>query len=152
MTMQQVHIERLRTLYSILPGIPDARVKLHRWGFVPASTLDVTACAAGWACLHPELRAQGLIFYTKPEGKGRKSETEGQGMVPKHGDQTGWYAITSFFGIDFDSAWWIFGGGSMGHGAAAKRRVMSRIRRRLEKEGAITPERSAELALQEEKL
>jgi hypothetical protein len=68
--------ERLRTLYSIMQGIPEEKVDLKEWrndqdsqepsysGF--ATACESVACAVGWATVYPPFKEAGLLFDGEP--------------------------------------------------------------------------------------
>lgn len=66
-------MERLRTLYSILTGVPNKKLRLNSFvdmsgvygWFAPTAEMvnhqcGSSACALGWAALYPEFQALGL--------------------------------------------------------------------------------------------
>lgn len=149
------HVERLRTLYSILPGIPEASFDITTWGrgLFEESECGTAACALGWAAVHPEFNACGLEL-----------DRDACGTAPKHAGFLGYSAGEKFFGITIQESEFLFSycGGwhpyKMGSRYIActslpfRERpieVMSRIREVLLHHGAITLERNDELAGQE---
>lgn len=153
-------IERIRTLYAVLAGIPNKHMRLSMWinvehpyaGTPTARKLvhncGSTACALGWATLYPEFQKLGLRANIDER--------------PMFGDHGGYVAAQEFFCLSEDEAHVLFGAkvGSLGsftlrralyEGAdgfcwSDKRIALHRLRRWLELTDAITPERSAELA------
>ena len=163
---EAVHIERLRTLYAMIAGIPEERIELETWRSRavkpndPDWSKEVTnkdllsqdcgtlACAVGWACAHPEFQKQCLGW---------------DGGSPIYRRRFGWEAVESFFGIHYGLAKFLFSVenipySDVGTRAAvfkeyplvkrgdAKRTLLMRIRTHLLHVGAITPERNRELA------
>lgn len=168
--MGAVHIERLRTLYAMIAGIPKERIELETWRsrlvkpYDPDWSKEVTnkdllsqdcgtlACAVGWACAHPEFQKQGLRWDVSPVYRCVDGEC-----------RFGWDAVESFFGIHYSLAKFLFSVenipySDVGTRAAlyneyppvkrgdAKRTLLKRIRTHLLHIGAITPERNRELA------
>lgn len=160
-------IERIRTLYAVLAGIPKEYTDLHTWAAVPLQELaptantivhncGSTACALGWAALYPEFQEQGLY----PEND--------VGRTPAFGAALGFNAAQGFFCLSSAEACVLFGTryaaytdspmkaacyeglpdmGSKEFDALSDKRIaLHRLRRWLELTDAITPERSAELA------
>jgi len=87
-----VAIERLRTLYSIIAGIPEPRLDLERWindgveDFKTAATdCGTIACGVGWACLYPKFNREGL----------RVSPSD----TPTFNGLLGWPAVEKFFDL-----------------------------------------------------
>ena len=146
-------VERLRTLYAVLFGVPAEKVDLSSWreGTYPypgESTMDksltdpgcgTTGCAVGWACAYPPFQDQGLCWY---------------GNLPRYRDEENsfmhWQAVEQFFGLSPKQAYRMFSGSALG--VNAKKLVLRRIRKYLLNKRAITPKRSAELAFQEQAL
>lgn len=174
--MKAIHIERLRALYAMIAGIPEERIELETWrsrAFKPNDpdwSKEVTnkdllsqdcgtlACAVGWACAHPEFQKQGLSWYGGSPTYLRRDGLRG----------FGWYAVESFFGISYGLSKFLFSVenipySDVGTRAAlyneyppvkrgdAKRTLLKRIRTHLLHIGAITAERSEELARLESK-
>jgi len=122
--MEQVHIERLRTLYSMMAGIPARVVYMSVWrsehaneGYannrMPDEKLleqsvqqlahdvndenhlcNTAACAIGWATAYPEFKEAGLHM-----------DIAGH---PAFGNYENWEAIGSFFGISENEASQLF--------------------------------------------
>lgn len=166
MTLQ---VERLKTLYAVISGIPEKKLDLESWRSgrirarawyaeeVPVTdkallhTCGTTACAVGYACVYPEFVKQGLTF-----NRAENTPTfEGQGS---------WTAVTRFFGILPKEAQYLFANGTYAPPGAPdtrdreaeiefdlsdKLKVLRRIRRFLWKKRAITKTRNQELARQE---
>lgn len=161
-------IERIRTLYAVLAGIPGKHMRLSTWinvehpdaGMPTARKLvhncGSTACALGWATLYPEFQEQGL--YT----------ANGVGWTPAFDGALCFAAAQGFFCLSSAEACVLFGTRyADGSGSpmkvacyeglpdmyskeslalSDKRIALHRLRRWLELTDAITPERSAELA------
>jgi hypothetical protein len=161
--MSAVHIERLRTLYAVIFGIPARRVNLSSWrdGATRSETSDAsmvehacgsTGCAVGWACAYPPFIKQGLTW---------------EDNAPALDDATGrldsWDAVNSFFGLSGAQSDYLFMPNRHRHperlddrdsafvcyGHNHKRLVLARIRYHLLHIGAITRDRYLELASQE---
>jgi len=132
-------VERLRTLYSIMFGVPSEKVNMSGWRFA-ATERDLTkgcgtaACAVGWACSYPEFQAQGLSY----------------GVSPAFNGLTSWDAVLEFFAVDAHVAAKLFQTTEVG--LEAKRGVLSRIRHLLLENGVISHGRSLELFDQESAL
>lgn len=158
-------IERLRTLYAVLGGVPDDSVSLRDWRSDGPGRKEITdsklladaqrghcgttGCAVGWACAYPEFQAQGLQF----------------GVIgPLYRNQarwhSGWSAVLAFFELDqreadslflTDPPYKRFDPCMAGHkGRWSHRRLaMARIRLYLLSVGAITAERNEALAREE---
>lgn len=149
-----MNVERLRTLYAIIAGIPDERVDLDNWRNKKELDCGTIACAVGWACSYPKFVKQGLsLFGTTPT-----FDTAGRTYV-------GWYAVEKFFGLTQGESAALFlkspgryhlGGIGINSpedaGLSDKRRVLRRIRHLLLNNGYITKERSAELSVYESTL
>lgn len=152
--------ERLRTLYSILAGIPFERLDLESFYSGTEKVADLlmaehkcgtTACAAGWAAIYPEFVEQGL-----------SSKAYCNTVIFEDLDWGGRYydfsAMARFFGLSYDESIAIFGikdeeswfsKGIEPHQCTDRRVALHRIRRFLRREKVITKSRSQELALQE---
>lgn len=139
MATNSIGIERLRTLYSILAGIPGDRINLdrflqHKTGYVPETSEEALhdcgtiACAGGWAAIYPEFVEAGLRLDS--------------GHL-RFGYRWGFFALAGFFEMGIDDAKKVFGLGFPGN--PHKRLALSRIRSYLLRRGAITKERSREL-------
>jgi hypothetical protein len=152
--------ERLRTLYAVLDGIPDRKLKLNSWrnyrgeawGQHPDDVLfyecNTTACAVGWACAYPPFKEQGLSFTGGPRYREEESS---------HEVYTDWEAVEEFFSLTSDEATDIFhpfysntslplrdGEYSGPRALTDKEMVMRRILKFLHLKGAITFERLQE--------
>ena len=151
-------IERLRTLYSVLTGVPEERTSLVGWVRGPRAGCETTYCAIGWAAIYPEFVKLGLTMsgyepvLVSPSGEERFKS---------------WGAVEEFFGLGYDinsnyrECYALFTderetrsfidadrvGTQMK--MSDKALVLMRIRNYLLSKGAITPERSEELKLQE---
>lgn len=158
--MHEQGVERRRTLYSMLAGLPDGNVDLSVWRNVARDETLIAAakrrecgtiaCAVGWACAYPEFQAQGLTYelgwptFRKP----------GSDLVL--GD---WEAVEEFFGLDSSTSCIflpryrpMFDGAKEDFDLVKdsdRLIVMRRIRRLLMDEGVITAERNRQLARQE---
>lgn len=165
--MNPTHIERLRTLYAMLDGIPDSRVHLRTWNRAEGSenvgsedamhSCGSVACILGWAAIYPPFVEQGLTMGNTPSG----------GAAPACGAALGFDAGAEFFGLNPAQSRALFAGGTHNDlffgryslGAAPipetwprltqKQIALRRIRSLLFKVGAITAERNAELAAHE---
>jgi len=155
-------IERLRTLYAVLAGVPAVYLNLRLiadikdspyTAEIPTVSMMVhrcgsTACSMGFAALYPEFVEQGLTM-------------SGDESIFFHGKR-GFDAAALFFSLTVDESLTLFASESgriivdkelhrqlhegLHLGASHKRIALHRIRRFLELTDAITPERSAELA------
>lgn len=137
-------IERLKTLYSVIDGIPSQFIDMNDWrqkedddGFVTTYVSDdnllkhncgTAACAAGFACAYPKFKKQGLKY--KEEG------------YPTYKGSNGFNAMRSFFGVE-----WIFY--PLGNSVNHKKKFLDRLRHYLVEKKAITQKRSNELAAKE---
>lgn len=144
------YIERIRELYAMLSGVPEDRVSLLNWREGPDDSVvsdarllkdcGTVACIGGWACAYPKFKAVGLRTYL--------GDPVFDGFYSMSG-------IARFLGIDCDSARAIFIGSYSGldagiqYDASDKQRALRRIRLALLGWGAITRQRSAELAAAE---
>lgn len=105
-------IERLRTLYSMLAGLPDEKVDLFGWrrsyvggsfvsGVCDALLLDqgcgTTGCAVGWACAFPEFQKDGLFWGGS--GPRYTHQVDEHTLV-----LSGWPAVSKFFGLTTSQA------------------------------------------------
>lgn len=165
MALSKKSVERLGTLYAIMQGVPEHRVSLSIWRGENNWETDrdllkrcgTKACAVGWACAYPPFKKLGLSYSRKhksPVYKAPASKTKREGFV----------AVADFFDITLDqarqlftSSSWIAKGNSLSNldfvaSASDKRRVLSRIRNLMLKEGAITQARSRQLTRVEAKL
>lgn len=89
-----MNVERVKTFFAMLSGIPDERLVWSDWREGPTDTFyvvtdenllghsDSRAHPVGWACAYPEFRKQGLHFYRG---------------CPKYLDKIGWRAVAVFF-------------------------------------------------------
>jgi hypothetical protein len=153
--MNKTHMNRLRTLYSVIAGVPEGRIDLYHW-----HSCGTAACAVGWACEYPPFQEEGFAFKTPTH----RSETGS----PAYGDRLGWGAVSSFFGMSSEKASMVFMSTRSQDTYAVfrftdqnvpvskgvpnisdKRLVLMRIRNYLHEIGAITTARNQELALQE---
>jgi len=132
--------ERLRTLYSIMAGIPAEKVHMKNWrgwSTMPDETLihncGTAACAVGWACAYPEFQEHGLDYVS--------------GM-PFFAGESNWLAVQKFFGLSHTEAQAMFMVTSVG--LVAKLGVLRRIRRHLLNAGVINELRNQQLILEEE--
>lgn len=162
--MNGVHVERLRTLYALMAGIPANRVNLRSWrcGMSSGSTSDYgmrdhscksTGCAIGWACAYPEFNEQGLVWEDgSPVLRVRKT-----GNVFHD-----WRAAEEFFGLSVDQAEYLFDDDKRPYDLNSpnkdsqfpnlkchKRLILARIRYHLLHIGAITYGRYLQLGVQE---
>lgn len=161
-------IERIRTLYAVLAGIPNDKVELGdfidpgwTYGCAPPTAMSVktncgsTACALGWAALWPPFQKLGLHTTHNAD--------------VRFGEASYLNAAEDFFAISFVESRVLFNDRwANGSELRALRKVLykglprisseafdkisdkrialHRLRRWLELTDAITPERSAELA------
>lgn len=161
--MSAVYIQRLRTLYAMMAGIPANRVNLRSWrcGMSPGATSDEgmlghqcksTGCAIGWACAYPEFNAQGLHWDGGPTLLVRRTGTR----------LTDWRAVEEFFGLSACQAEYLFYDekrpydlnspckeSQFAHLKCHKRLILARIRYHLYAIGAITHDRYLQLGSQE---
>lgn len=153
--MEQVHIERLRSLYSMMAGLPSQLIYMPLWrsktkgraksgGFVsdkslintgithlmndPEHKCGTAACALGWAAAYPEFKEAGL-------------STDQDGW-PKFDGQSGPAAGSQFFGIGYGEATSLFGSDYSNN---QKGVFLARLRSLLMSKGIITAERNEEL-------
>lgn len=165
-------IERLRTLYAIMCGVPEKLVGLdhwragdHRWcldreflKYSRRAGCGTAACAVGWAAAHPAFRRSGL---TADGGIPLLKDSSGS-VIAQH-----WRAVEMFFDLTPCEAQYLFSNVNSRHpttwelpdlqdesqgrftGPNDKRKVLARIRFHLLRVGAITPSRFGELAVQE---
>ena len=123
---------RLNTLANALDVHPaPAQFDLNDWfadqtdgEWLPPITPDndpiycgYAACAVGYACTLPELRAEGLTFTT----------AGGEPNEPVYKDATGWQAVRDFFDLDAIPADRLFDVNSYSYGATPQD-VAKRIR------------------------
>ena len=123
---------RLNTLANALDVHPaPAQFDLRDWFLdytkdqtLPAITTDndpiycgYAACAVGYACTLPELRAEGLAFTT----------AGGEPNEPVYNGATGWQAVRDFFDLTHDAAACLFDVNSYTYGATSQD-VAKRIR------------------------
>lgn len=130
-------VERLRVLYSIMPGLPPETVDLSTWRSASAEDnwdrltdkklikrakkpwkhCDTQACAMGWAAAHPYFRELGLSF-TQEHGLHLTQD-------PDAGDE--WVGIETLFSISHKVALYLFAGGDQvypdHHKYSAARRI-----------------------------
>jgi hypothetical protein len=145
-------IKRLRTLYSVLAGIPNRRIYLGNFyggtqqvGEQFVHNCGTTACAGGWAAVYPEFVAAGLYAD--------------EGGTIRFGDATDFSALAKFFDIDYSDVCEVFDTAaasdftkgldedSIYYGEISDKRVaLHRIRLYLRKQRAISKKRSKELA------
>jgi hypothetical protein len=155
-----IGLERLRTLYAVMHGLPDERVNLMEWrrlnyrsspGIKDTTLLygscGTVACAVGWACAYPAFKKQGLAY----DGLG---PTYKQGL-DKYYD---WVAVKKFFEVSDEEASYLFTPVTLSHpgklepkssirkNETHRQKVLRRIRVHLVYWGVITEERSDELA------
>ncbi|MCY1206591.1 hypothetical protein D3C71_1823280 [compost metagenome] len=136
-------VERLRTLYSVMAGVPTEKVYMSCWRTSSAGDdrligdCGTSACAIGWACAYPEFQEQGLGYDT-------------HAGVPSFQGNLNWHAVMSFFGVSESTADHLFQTDEQG--LVAKRGVLRRIRKLLLENGVITEERSGELVAMEQAL
>ena len=134
--MTDKQIENLRMAYAIMAGIPAERINLGVYrandnGFVGGASKDdarfvrtcgSAGCVAGWLSAHPYFKSQGLKWNaTSIEYENASS-------------------------VLFDD-YAIFDSGPVG--LAGKREALARIRRALNRVGAVDDARSSELHAQE---
>lgn len=174
--MEQVHIERLRTLYSMMAGIPARVVYMSFWrseharaGYATNRMGDkklfeqsvqqlvhdvnnenhlcnTAACAIGWATAYPEFKEAG--FHMDETGH------------PTFGNYNNWEAIGNFFGISENEASQLFAPTSWRENNQIPSKnqkdiFLMRLRILLVSQGIITEQRNEELieleAIQAEK-
>jgi len=158
----EVGIERLRSLYSMMQGIPDERVELWTWRPYGATKLNddefvhsckTVGCAVGWACSFPEFMEQGLYWDRH------------RGIPMLDGGAGNWDAVMRFFDLTRAQADFLFQEHSASDRAyysralswddytmSDKRKVLARIRFLLLKQGVIPIHRYRELIAIEESL
>ncbi len=143
--------ERLKTLYSILDGMPDDRCRLRVWrGLDCGTSCGTVACAGGWATLYPPFQAMGLSWRVVSN-------------APLFDGLISFPAIDAFFGIhDRNLTITMFTGGRGGqddshplgevrdegehHVRSERLVIMRRIARYLLLTGSISKSRYAELS------
>lgn len=151
-----MNVERLRTLYAIIAGIPDERVDLENWRNKNEFDCGTIACAVGWACSYPEFNKQGLTVAADHISPIFKTATQ---------EYYGWYAAENFFGLSASESRALFlkspvqyyldaisPGFAEDAGMSDKRKVLRRIRYLLLNRGHITKRRSNELFRYEQSL
>ena len=147
MTTKEQGLERLRTLYSVLYGVPDEKVELQGWGYKGESLQCGTkACAVGWACLYPEFNEHGL----RPLPEMISVDI----ILPEFGKHQGWLAVKRFFNLSEADALRLFSIEKYPDlrvtiGPSHKAAVLRRLRRYLLRKGAITQSRYDKLKAQE---
>lgn len=161
-------VERLRTLYSVLLGVPEERVYLDRWRRnlgaygayeeVSDRTLlgkrcNTQACGFGWASAYPEFKKEGLS-YDISVGEVVYMPTESDSVY------SSFYAAYLFFGLEDEaSAQDLFGIAGVFHSRklsmvregehdidSDRAVLLRRIRRYLASKTIITWERNKELS------
>lgn len=152
-----VGIERLKTLYAVLAGVPAPRLNLDTFyetnrgddserpeELLQEGFCNTTACAGGWAAVYPEFIAQGLFL------------DEDASII--YGEHQHFEALAKFFDLPYGIEDFIFGckdtqsfysRGLDVFRATDRRVALHRIRTYLLDKGAITKQRSAELMAQE---
>lgn len=140
-----MHVERLKTLYEMLDGIPEQKVKLAHWwtgqsGVMPCP-VDYTkdeledcgtlACAVGWACLYPPFIEMGL---------------KGDWATPTFGKEEDWDAVMRFFDLTMEESTELFTRYTKDHlHLSDKQYVLHKIRDLLLTSRQITVQRYREL-------
>lgn len=168
--MSEIHVERLRTLYAMMAGIPPELINLEEWRFstlygvrtlfhgvsdgdLLSQNCGTVACAVGWACAYPDFINQGLGWDDNPF------------FVDRSAIHYGWDAVRGFFGLDEEQAEYLFSDRELKRPDMGLHRervpvrsisadgekmvILERIRYHLLETGAITTARFDELALQE---
>lgn len=162
-------IERLRTLYAVLAGIPADKNRLYTYVHAEhdvrspptaksvAKSCGSTACALGWAAMYPEFNELGLTLERYSELPYFNGTFDGA--------STRFFCLTEpeslvLFGPRapvFDGSWSTYKAARklrkllyaglpwLSTAVSDKRIALHRIRKFLEHTDAITPERSAEL-------
>jgi hypothetical protein len=134
-------VERLLAVADMLEGkgifegfnIPDNRFDLHVWYAPLENECGTASCAIGWACQHPYFMNQGLKLDNGSDIICHSPVYENRGI--KVNDS--WAAIRQFFGINSDTAmylFWIHAYPSK-YGPVDKQRVANRIRKFIESGG-----------------
>lgn len=145
-----VGMERLRTLYSVLAGVPDERLDLRLWRNDEKPDCGTIHCAFGWAATYPPFQAMGLHLV---ESSYMEDGVEIPIHNPHFNGESSFSAAAEFFGISLREAMNLFDGarGAFGDEGFTTDRLeaLRRIRVLLEKKGVITGKRSYELALME---
>jgi hypothetical protein len=160
-------IERLRTLYAVLHGIPGDRLDLNTWResldgsscvsddqLLKPKSCGTMACAVGWACAYPEFQEQGLSYFA----------AEG---CPAYGGVQSWEAVCYFFDLAENETEYLFHPNEYSPpwiklnewdgleistrscNESDRQAALRRIRTYLVHQGAITQARSDELAATE---
>lgn len=133
--LTRIGVERLRTLYAMLAGIPEDRIDLRRWH------CGTTACAVGWACSYPPFVKQGLHW---------------DWAEPAYGEHISWAAVQRFFQVEPDIVTRLFSR-STRHSSiflniSDKQFVLARVREYLYENGLISWSRSKQLHDEERSL
>lgn len=151
--MEKVHIERLRSLYSMMAGMPSQLVYMNVWrtkgsgrgqvglsdeGLIqgsvthlmndPNHSCGTAACALGWSAAYPEFKEAG--FTTDQDG------------WPRFDGKTGFGAGQRFFGLTYLEASALF---NVVREGDAKQVFLERLRTVLIKYNIITLERNSTL-------
>lgn len=99
-------IERIRTLYAVMAGIPAEKVNLGTWRSSMQTnelleSCGTTGCAVGWACAYPPFQAQGLDYWYGP----RLVSKLASGSEERIGQ---WPAVVNFFDVSLRDAYALF--------------------------------------------
>lgn len=160
--MEQIYIERLRTLYSVMAGIPSLVIEMDDWRFgdyedddkkfIKSAAMFVNkenthfdcgtaACALGWACAYPEFKKQGLKYEGgSPTFPGVQEDC--------FGFTDGFEVGSKFFGISYVEAYDLFAvvdNDQKDH----KKIFLDRLRNLLVEKNIITKKRADELKSKE---
>lgn len=134
------NIERLRTLYAMMAGIPGRQINLDSWRREKGDEkfCGTIACTFGWAATYPPFVAQGL----------RYNKCGDPMFVDKYGlEFYGFQAAGKFFGLTQDETGDLFGMNL--NDSSHRLEALRRIRAFLYRKGAITDRRNQELMRQE---
>lgn len=122
-------LERLNGLAEVKKG---RKVKLKAAPVEEVRGCGFAACAVGWACTIPEFRKAGLRLEAKQESK-----HDSFAMWPKYNGLKGFEAAAKFFGIEPETAEYLFDGDSFGWSAKPRpSSVARRLRKVVERRAA----------------
>jgi hypothetical protein len=154
--MKQIHVERLRTLYSMMAGIPSEAIDMDDWRRTETGPwrragdscltddkllkgCGTAACALGYAAAYPEFKAQGLHY-----------DLGGYRPAPVFNGRGGFDAGVAFFGLNREESWELFKKVQSTSGKSHKQVFLQRLRALLLAKKIITPARNFELVVEED--
>jgi hypothetical protein len=103
--------ERLKLLHDRLLADTDHRLDMHYWvlatkeQFKEKDFCGTACCALGFACMQPELQAEGLKFAEHEQELYQITAVE---ATPAYGPHVAYEAATDFFNISMSDAYAIF--------------------------------------------